>query len=229
MHKSKLLIIVLLLSHSLTAQHWKWDMGLNNTVYDFKSSTGIANDYMKPVGGVHIGFAYNKELIDTTELISKFSKTAIFFGNHQKLAKITSYFRYEIGLGINQFNSVGDIQNIALNYQTNFVGLTLGFGPEVKIYKGFSLALRGQVGVHKMLAGTQQINNRYYSLADNEMFSPLQVFPGYSVELHKSLSDKISAYVHYSTSSTMRSWSAGKATLNFVPTTLSIGLKISKF
>lgn len=224
---------LILISQSIHAQHWKWTVGLNNTNYQYKSSTGELIDFIKPLGGMHASFRYNKELVDTTDLISKFSKTAIFFGNHQKLAKIASLFRYELGANINQFNATGDYQNIILNYQTNFIGLHAAFGPEVKLYKGFSLAVQGNLDLQKLFSGVQtQISNNKninYNLADNEDFNPLHVMLGYNIEIHKLLTDKTSMFISYQKSSTFHGWSEGKPSLNFAPTSLSIGLKISKF
>ena len=158
--KLLLLALIALFAFDSNAQHWKWDIGLNSTEYQFKSTTGKELDYLKPGGGMHASFRYNKELVDTTDLISKFSKTAIFFGNHQTLAKVVSMFRYEVGVHLNQFNATGDIQNILLNYQTNYVGLSASFGPEVKIYKGFSIAIQGNVTGQKLFTGVQtQISN----------------------------------------------------------------------
>lgn len=231
--KILLLALIALFAFDVKAQHWKWDVGLNSTNYQFKGITGNQVDFLKPTGGMHASFRYNKELVDTTNLISKFSKTAIFFGNHQKLAKIASLFRYEVGLNLNQFNATGDIQNIILNYQTNFAGITAGFGPEVKIYKGFSIAVQGNVSAQKMLTGVQtQISNSKninYDLSDNENFNPLHVMLGYTVEIHKLLFDKTSMFVQYQKGTTLHGWSEGKTSLNFAPTSISIGLKISKF
>ncbi len=220
-------------SIQIQAQHWKWTVGLNSTDYQYKSSTGDVIDYIKPLGGMHASFQYNKELVDTTDLISKFSKTAIFFGNHQKLAKIASLFRYELGVNINQFNATGDIQNIILNYQTNFIGLHAAFGPELKIYKGFSIAVQGNLGAQKLFTGVQtQISNSKninYNLADNENFSPIHMMLGYNIEIHKLLTDKTSMFISYQKNTTLHGWTEGKPSLNFTPTSLSIGLKISKF
>lgn len=231
--KIYILLLLVLIGQQIQAQHWKWTVGLNSTDYQYKGSQGDVIDYLKPLGGMHASFRYSKELIDTTDLISKFSKTAIFFGNHQKLAKIASLFRYELGVNINQFNATGDIQNILLNYQTNFVGLQAAFGPEIKLYKGFSLAIQGNLGAQKLFSGVQtQISNSKninYNLADNENFSPIHVMLGYNIELQKLLTDKTSVFVSYQKSSTFHSWTEGKPSLNFTPTSLSIGLKISKF
>jgi hypothetical protein len=234
MTKNIILVAVLaILSLQVNAQHWKWSVGLNSTNYQYKSSTGETIDYIKPLGGMHASFRYNKELIDTTDLISKFSKSAIFFGNHQKLAKIVSLFRYELGVNINQFNATGDIQNIVLNYQTNFVGLHAAFGPEVKVYKGFSIGVQGNLSAQKLFSGVQtQISNSKnitYNLAENENFNPIHVMLGYNVEIHKILTDKTSVFVSYQKNSTFHGWTEGKPSLNFAPTSLSIGLKISKF
>jgi len=228
-----LIALIAIISFQGQAQHWKWSVGLNNTAYQYKTKAGVDLDNFKSTGGVHASFRYNKELVDTTDLISKFSKTAIFFGNHQKLAKIASMFRYELGANLNQFNASVDVRNTVNSYQASFIGLTGAFGPEIKLYKGFSIALQGNVSVQKLFTGTQTtISNNLnanFDLADNEDFNPIHFMMGYSVEIHKLLSDKTSVFVQYQKSSTFHSWSEGNASLNFAPSTIAIGIKLSKF
>ncbi len=214
---------------SARAQHWKWEAGLTSTDYKFQTSTGVMTNFMKPNGGVHIGFAYNKEVIDTTALISKFSKSAIFFGNHQTLAKIASYFRYDLGLNLTQLNAVGDVQNKQLAYQTSFAGIHAGFGPEVKVYRGFSIALLGKLAGMQMLAGTQLRDNNYFALRQDPSFSKFQFFYGYNIAIHKRLADKTSVFIAYDVTQTAHGQQAGKTNLNFKPTNFIIGIKLSQF
>ncbi len=221
--------ILVCVSVSVLAQHWKWEAGLTHTNYKYQTSTGAQTNFMKPNGGVHIGFAYNKEVIDTTALISKFSKTAIFFGNNKKLAKIASFFRYEAGLNLTQLNAVGDVQNKQLSYQTTFAGIHAGFGPEVKIYRGFSIALQGKLATMKMISGTQQRDMNYFTLNKEPSFSKVQFFYGYNLSIHKRLADKTSVFFAYDFTQTAHKYQAGKSNLNFQPTCFIIGMKLSQF
>ncbi len=221
--------ILVCLSHSLHAQHWKWEAGLSNTSYSFQTSTGQQTNFMKPNGGVHMGFAYNKEIIDTTAMISKFSKSSIFFSNNKKLAKVVSFFRYEVGLNLTQLNAVGDVQNRQLSYQTSFGGLHLGFGPEVKIYRGFSLAIQGKFSPMKMINGIQQRDMNYFSLSQDPSFSKVQLFYGYNIAIHKRLADKTSVFFSYDVMSTVNKAQTGKSNLNCEPSIIIIGLKVSQF
>jgi hypothetical protein len=221
--------ILVCFSFSTQAQHWKWEAGLTNTNYSFQTSTGQQTNFMKPNGGVHFGFAFNKEIIDTTALISKFSKSAIFFGNNKILAKVVSFFRYEAGLNLTQLNAVGDVQNRQLSYQTSFAGLHLAFGPEVKIYRGFSIALLGKFAPMKMINGTQQRDMNYFSLSQDPSFSKVQLFYGYNISIHKRLAEKTSVYFSYDVMNTVNKAQANKSNLNFEPSIISIGMKISQF
>ena len=221
--------LALCINISLQAQHWKWEAGLTTTDYKFQTSTGAQTNFIKPNGGVHLGFAYNKEIIDTTVMISKFSKTAIFFGNHQTLAKIVSFLRYDLGLNLAQLNAVGDVQNKQLSYQTSFAGIHAGFGPELKIYRGFSIALLGKLAGMQMLAGTQLRDNNYFTLTEDPTFSKFQFFYGYNISIHKRLADKTSLFIAYEVTQTAREQQAGKTNLNFKPTNFIIGIKLSQF
>jgi hypothetical protein len=221
--------ILVCINLTVEAQHWKWEAGLTNTNYSFQTSTGQQTNFMKPNGGVHFGFAYNKEVIDTTALISKFSKSAIFFGNNKRLAKIASFFRYEAGLNLTQLNAVGDVQNRQLSYQTSFAGIHAAFGPEVKIYRGFSFAMQGKLATMKMINGTQQRDMNFFSLSQDPSFSKIQFFYGYNISIHKRLADKTSAFISYDFTKTARKAQLGKSNLNFAPSIISIGMKISQF
>ena len=112
------------LAFSGQAQSYKWSIGSAITHYQFQNSKGLAIEWMKPSSGLHVEVSHENALIDTVRLISKFSKSALFFNNHPKLAKTLSHLNYAIGLNYHQLNAIGDVRQIAFSYQTDSVGLS---------------------------------------------------------------------------------------------------------
>lgn len=223
-----LLCAVLLLCFQCSyAQSWKWAIGNNITQYAFKTSSGIPVDMLKPSSGLHIQLAHEHVLLDTVRLISKFSKSAIFFSQNLKIAKVMSYFTYEIGLKYDQWNAVGDVQQIAFAYQTDFLGAQIGLGPTIPIYRGWFISTKGLLSGHKLLAGNQLVGARYYSLTIDDQFTPIKFLWGYHVEVVKRINTQLSAFAAYQRMQTTSSTTTATGSLGIQPTTISFGIKLS--
>jgi hypothetical protein len=83
-----------------------------------------------------------------------------------------------------------------------------------------------------MFNGNQMLLNRYIDLADDEQFNSIRSMYGLSLELRKQISPQVSSFVsgQYMTSykQFIEPNKAGISTVNFVPTTFSIGFVLSK-
>ncbi len=79
-----------------------------------------------------------------------------------------------------------------------------------------------------MINGNQLISNQYFPLVNNPQFNTFQFFMGYRGEISKKLNDKTSAFIAYQKIQTTHSEKIGEASLNFVPTSILIGLKFLK-
>jgi hypothetical protein len=83
-----------------------------------------------------------------------------------------------------------------------------------------------------MFNGNQMLLNRYINLADDEQFNSIRSMYGLSLELRKQISPQVSTFVsgQYMTSykQFIEPNRTGKSTINFIPTTISIGLVLSK-
>lgn len=222
-------LLYLFINSTLHAQSWKWNVGINNSSYQFVNSSGLQADFMKPQGGISISFARNNVLLDTIQMISNFSKSAFFFNNHPAIGKIASQLHYEYGVDLKEFNAVGDFQTVSVAYNTHFAGAFVGFGPEFNLSRGYYLNFFVRLGLSKMLSGTQLLNNKYLDLSENEMFKPVQFFTGYSVEINKRLADRFSMFIQYQKSSTNHQNPTGQSYLNFNSSNYSIGIRLSKF
>lgn len=232
--KNKLLILLLLimlvfsLVVSSRAQQYSFSAGSNFTEFNYLNSDGISRDFMKRGSGNHFQIKADFKLLDTTNFQSQSSDRVIYFGQHKRLASLLSVLIFHFGLESNQYNAVGDIQNIDFNYQTNFVGLSSGFGVRIPLLAGFSVSARGIISGHKIVQGNQQIASKYYDLTVDPQFSPIQIMLGYSVELQKKIGEKLGVFIAYQQSRTNHSANQGSTTFNFQPSLISFGIKILK-
>lgn len=232
--KNKLLILALIgmlifsVFLSSRAQSYSLSLGSNFSQFNYLNSDGIPIDFMKRGSGTHFQMGVDYRLLDTTKFSTQSTNRAIYFGQHKKLATLLSVLKFDISLESNQYNAVGDVQNIDFNYQTNYVGLSSGFGFQIPILAGFSLSAQGRISGQKIVQGNQQISTKYYDLTIDPQFSPIQVMLGYSVEIHKKIGEKLGAFIAYQQMRTNHSANPGSTTLNFQPSSISFGIKILK-
>ncbi len=210
------------------AQSWKWSIGSAITQYQFQNSKGHQIDWMKPSSGSHIELAQDHVLLDTVRLISKFSKSSIYFSNRPKLAKSLSYLNYAIGLNYHQLNAIGDVQQIAFSYQTDFVGFSLALGPKYTFYKGWNISLAGVLMGQQLIAGNQLLANRYYPLTEDPQFNSFKIFAGYQMELSKAISPTVRAFAQVRRTASLFSPQSTTGKLDLLPMTISMGISLTR-
>jgi hypothetical protein len=192
------LLIALIFVSSLSAQTWNFEAGNNITRYVFTNSAGNNPDFLKSSSGLHLSLSREN--------------------------KISKAFIYDLGLAYNQYNNVGDVQNIPFSYQADFMGLTGGIGPSITSRKGLTLSAKASAAVQTLINGTQFLQNRYIDLVSDDQFSGLKVSVGYTLSITKKVNDQMSVYTSFQHLDTN---AFGSSTLNFVPSTFSFGLKIA--
>ena len=195
----KRILLLLLISISSFAQSYKVSVGSNITNYEFANSAGTNPISLRSESGLALG------------LSREFSLSKVFV--------------LDLGLSYNQFNAVGDIQNIPLAYSTDFIGLSLGVGPYLSLGKGFSFNAKAVASASSMVKGNQFIQNRYVDLFADKQFNSLRTLYGYSFEINKQINEQVAVFVKYQH---LDSYNFGSSTLNFIPSTFSIGLSLSK-
>ena len=210
------------------AQSWKWTVGSAITQYQFENSKGYQIDWMKPSSGLHVELAHEHVLLDTVRLISKFSKSAIYFSNRPKFAKSLSYLQYSIGLNYHQLNAIGDVQQIAFSYQTDFVGFSFALGPKYTFYKGWNLGISGVIMGQQLIAGNQLLSNRYYPLTQDSQFNSFKVFAGYQIELSKSINANVRAFAQVRRTSSLFSPQSPTGRLDLMPMTIAMGISLNR-
>lgn len=192
------LLVALLFTTSLRAQTWNFEVGNNITRYVFTNSAGNNPDFLKSSSGLHLSLS-----------------------RENKLSKV---FVYDLGLAYNQYNSVGDVQNIPFSYQADFMGLTGGIGPSYTGLHGLTVSAKASAAAQLLTNGTQFLQNHYVDLAGDEQFSGLKLAVGFTLSITKQVNNQISVYTSFQHLDTN---TFGTSTLNFIPSTLNFGLKIA--
>jgi hypothetical protein len=192
------LLIVVFFTSTINAQSWNFEVGNNSTRYVFTNSAGNNPDFLKASSGLHLALS-----------------------RENKLSKV---FFYDLGLTYNQYNSVGDVQNIPFSYQADFMGLTGGIGPSYTGLHGLTVPAKASAAVQTLMNGTQFLQNRYVDLAEDDQFSGLKLSVGFTLSITKKVNDQMSVYTSFQHLDTN---TFGTSTLNFIPSTFSFGLKIA--
>ena len=199
------ILFLFLLSLPAYSQSYQLSVGSNLTNYLFVNSASTNPANMRAATGMHLSL-------------------------HREAA-ISNDFFYDLGINYNQFNTVGDVQNISMRYDTDFIGLGAGIGPHIKLGKTTSLVVKGRVSAVKMINGNQLLLNRYIDLADDDQFNSIRTMYGLSLDLRKQINAQVSTFVSYQYLTSYKQFiepnRTGKSTVNFIPTTFSLGLVLS--
>ena len=201
----KKFLFFFLLSLPAYSQSYQLAVGSNLTSYLFVNSASTNPANLRAASGMHLSL-------------------------HREAA-ISNDFYYDLGINYNQFNTVGDVQNIPMRYDTDFIGLGAGIGPHIKLGKTTSLVVKGRVSAVKMINGNQMLLNRYINLADDDQFNSIRTMYGLSLELRKQINAQVSTFVSYQYMTSYKQFiepnKTGTSTVNFIPTTFSLGLVLS--
>ena len=201
----KKFLFFFLLSLPAYSQSYQVSVGSNLTSYLFVNSASVNPANMRPASGLHLSIHREKSL--------------------------SNDFFFDLGINYNQFNAVGDVQNIPMSYTTDFIGLGAGIGPHIKLGKTTYLVVKGRVSAVKMMNGNQMLLNRYINLAEDEQFNSVRTMYGLSLELRKQINTQVSTFLSYQYMTSYKQFISpnklGTSTVNFIPTTFSIGLVLS--
>ena len=199
------ILFLFLISLPAYSQSYQLAVGSNLTNYLFVNSASTNPANMRAASGMHLSL-------------------------HREAA-ISNDFFYDLGISYNQFNTVGDVQNIPMSYHTDFIGLGAGIGPRIKLGKTTSLVVKGRVSAVKMINGNQLLLNRYINLADDDQFNSIRTLYGLSLDLRKQINAQVSTFVSYQYLTSYKQFiepnKTGTSTVNFIPTTFSLGLVLS--
>ena len=208
------------------AQQFKLNQGVAITQFNYQNEQGQNFQGLKPGSGLAFSLAFHKaSLVDSVKYRTEQTPLAITLGQNPTIAKLLSMVNYDLGLQFTQLNAVGDIQNNAFSYQTDYLGIQGKLGFRISLPAKFSINLQGIASVNKIVHGNQLIMNRYVDLTEDAQFSPFKIMGGYGVELERRFSDKLAGFFAYQQTQTLNSNPVGQSTLKFNPSTFSVGIR----
>jgi hypothetical protein len=179
-----LLICLISILSTLTsaAQDWNYQMGINSASFRYQSPAGITENSFQPEAGLHLSIQRTNRLIDSAKTSSNF------------LRKLT----YQVGLAINQLNSVGETQNTPFSYSTAYLGIQVGIGMKSRLGRGYSLQYGSLIQVNKLLLGSQKMGNQVFNLQSNKQFDRIQFQIGVDVKLAKQVNSQTALFTYFS-------------------------------
>lgn len=221
---SNLLFFLLIFSHSLHAQKWTFQSGVNLTTYDFKNTAGNSLAGIKAGSGSLHAIQYHRKLADTSAILVNSSPWAIYLNQRPVLAKVLGKFQWGFGLQFNQFNAVGDAVNTAYSYQTNYVGISPSIQFSQKIYKSLSVQTSGVFQVNQLIQGNQWVNNRFIDLKADPQFKNTQILTGFQLGLQQEITDGVQISISCQQISSLKANESQGTSLVLRPSSLIFGL-----
>ena len=144
----------------MTAQEIFIKTGINSTTYDFRSSDGTKLlDFTSGMGNsIEMGMGF--------PFVPKTKKEG---APEKERSYSPNWFKNEVSLNLDSFNSFGGDQNNNYSWETTYGGITntLSFLAHIGEVE---LGVRGHVGLSGMLSGTQVINSSRFPLKGKEDF-----------------------------------------------------------
>ena len=222
-----LCFLVALITPQAKAQQFKLTQGIAITQFNYQNEQGQNVQGLKSGSGLAFALAFHKaSLVDSAKYKLDQTPFAIYLGQNPKIAKLLSLINYDLGLQFTQLNAVGDIQNNAFSYQTDYVGFQGKLGVRIPLPWKFSINLQGIASVNKIVHGNQLLINRYIDLTDDAQFAQVKMMAGYGAEFEKRFSDKLVGFFAYQQTQTLNSNPVGQSTLHFKPTLFSVGIRL---
>ena len=168
------------------AQQFKLNQGIAITQFIYQNAQGQIIQGLKSGSGLAFGLAFHKSsLVDSAKYKLEQTPFAIYLGQNPKVAKLLSLINYDLGLQFTQLNAVGDIQNNAFSYQTDYIGLHGKLGVRIPLPWKFSLNLQGIANVNKIVHGNQLLMNRYVDLTEDVQFTQIKIMGESKIKLEK--------------------------------------------
>lgn len=225
-HNLGCIFFCFLLVQSAYGQQFKLSQGVAITAFQYQNDQGQLVDGLKSGSGLSFQLAFHKaNLVDTTQQKLEQTPFAIYLSQNARIAKLLSLLNYDLGFQFTQLNAVGDIQNNAFSYQTDYLGVFGKFGIRIPLPWKFAVNLQGIASINKIVHGNQLLMNRYEDLTQDPQFGQIKFMGGFGGEVEKRFTDKLAGYVSYQQTQTLNDRPEGKSTLNFKPTMFSFGIR----
>lgn len=207
----QLIIICLCCTLNLSAQSWSFQTGLNSSQFRYYNPKYGTEKTFQPDAGLHVSISHENKMVDTLKTNSAF------------LRKLT----YQWGISLNQFNAIGEDQNIPFSYSTTYAKLQLGVGSDSKLGKGYSIHYGSLLHSNKLIIGNQKIGANVYNLKGNRQFERVLFQLGYEFKLVKQLNLQTSLFLAYSDSWQLNTIQKEGTQFAINPTSFGFGIQYS--
>ena len=178
----------------MTAQEIFIKTGINSTTYDFRSSDGTKLlDFSSGMGNsIEMGMGF--------PFVPKTKKEG---APEKELSYSPNWFKNEVSLNLDSFNSFGGDQNNNYSWETTYGGITntLSFLAHIGEVE---LGVRGSLGFSGMLSGTQVINSSRFPLKEEADFQGLFAKTGVGASLSYPVFQRAFLNLTYSYSKSAR-------------------------
>ena len=156
-------ILLFVLSLTTEAQEIFIKTGINSTTYDFRSANGDKLlDFTPGMGNsIEMGMGF--------PFVPKIAKEG---APAEERSYSPNWFKNEVSLNLDSFNSYGGNQNNNYSWETTYGGVTntLSFLAHIGEVE---LGVRGSLGLSGMISGTQVINSSRFPLKEEADFKGL--------------------------------------------------------
>jgi hypothetical protein len=151
MKKLVLIALIVFSFQHIQAQEIYLQTGKNYTQYDYKSNTSSSPSLQAGSGNFYeIGYVMTL--------------------NNEKL-------KYAIGLGLNEYNTIGGNAVSSYSWNTQYLGVQNTFSIAFIKKRGFEASANGGLGISTLIYGKQNINGEYLDLASQKEFSGIWIAP----------------------------------------------------
>lgn len=210
----------------LHAQNWSIQLGTNNTHYQFTNSLGTQVSSLRPSPGRHLELSYQKVLLDTSKLLLKSNRSALYFTNHSTQAKLVSMLRLGFQLSSEQLNASGNAGISQFAYQTEFAGIGIQAGLQIPIRKKLSVEVAGKLNSQYLIQGTQRIDSQQFDLLQDQQFNGLQLSAGYVTQVNYRINTLAALHLGFQSLKSIGVSAVNSTELAFQPATVFIGIRL---
>lgn len=200
-------------------------LGFTILAIGFSLTQAKAQDFSLAVGQTLTKFDYKSPSLTPSTFFKTGSGQSLRAG--LAFAQPASRMRYEVSLAYNQYNAVGNTETTSFNYQTDYLGLRLGAGPQINFGPNLHLQTKATFTAQSFLHGNQQLGNQYIDLKAYQEFTKLQMFIGYDIELSHKVNAMMSGFVSVQGARTLHSSKTDVSVLDFSTRTFALGIKIN--
>lgn len=209
-------VLLLILGAEVSAQDLFFKAGKNLTTYEYQNKAGLNVVDLNSRSGssFEIGLGFPISLGHGSQ-----------FDRNQNLNDGQISLRNEISFSANDYNAQGGDQNSNYSYETTFGGINNQLTLLANIGQ-LEFGILGNIGVNKMISGTQVINSERYNLKDYQEFRREFLHTGWGASVLYPILEKMYLSASYKHSKNMRPNMQNEKHVNFKSRVILFGIHL---